>query len=247
MAKPGPADNAIKGATSTLGAMVLEDADRGRPYRYQPRHSPGRKQGGRRGLSTARGVEANARLTGGLAALLLVLLAVEGLTLLRVRGLLSLHVFVGMVLIPPVLLKVGSTGWRFMRYYMGYPAYRKKGPPAPLLRLLGPAVVALTVVLLASGVALVLTPHALGGQLLLLHKASFVLWFAAMTIHVLGHIIETTRLAPLDWARRTRSQVVGASARQWAMVFSLVVGCVLGAAMLSPAHHYLAQSGFLHR
>jgi hypothetical protein len=34
-------------------------------------------------------------------------------------------VFIGMVLVPPVLLKVDSTGWRFARYYRGAPAYRR--------------------------------------------------------------------------------------------------------------------------
>ena len=98
----------------------------------------------------------NARLTASNAALLLVLLAAEGATLLRVRQLISPHVFLGMVLIPPVLVKLGSTGYRFARYYLGAPAYRRKGPPPVLLRLLGPVVVILTVVVLASGVALLL-------------------------------------------------------------------------------------------
>ena len=88
--------------------------------------------------------------------MLLALLAAEGVTILRVRALLTPHVFIGMVLIPPVLLKVASTGWRFARYYRGTPAYRRKGPPLLLLRLLGPVVVILTVVLLASGVGLLL-------------------------------------------------------------------------------------------
>jgi len=48
-----------------------------------------------------RGVEANARLTGSIAAVLLVLLAAEGLTILRVGRLLTWHVFLGMVLVPP--------------------------------------------------------------------------------------------------------------------------------------------------
>jgi len=80
------------------------------------------------------GVAANARLTASNAAVLLVLLAAEAITLLRVRQLLSPHVFIGTVLIPPVLLKVASTTWRFARYYRGAPAYRRKGPPPLLLR-----------------------------------------------------------------------------------------------------------------
>jgi hypothetical protein len=46
--------------------------------------------------------------------------------------------------------------------------------------------------------------------LLKVHKASFVLWFGAMTIHVLGHLGEVFRLAPRDWLRRTRRDVTGA-------------------------------------
>jgi hypothetical protein len=189
-------------------------------------------------VSSDVGVESNARLTGTTAAVLLVLLAIEGVTVLRVRALLSWHVFVGMLLVPPVLLKMGSTTWRFARYYRGAPAYRRKGPPPPLLRLLGPAVVILTVVLFASGIALVLAPHSLRHSLLFAHKASFVLWFGAMTLHVLGHLLDTARLAPLDWARRTRRDVAGATARQWALAASLVVGAGLGILMLGPAAHY---------
>jgi hypothetical protein len=192
------------------------------------------------------GVESNSRLTGATAAVLLVLFFIEGLTLLGVRQHLNIHVFVGMLLIPPVLVKMGSTTWRFVRYYAGAPAYRRKGPPPMLLRLLGPALVVLTVLMLASGVALVLAPHSGGDQLLFIHKASFVLWFGAMVVHVLGHLLETARLAPLDLARRTRSQVAGASARQWLIVISLVVGVGLGLVMLGPTAHYLGQSGFLH-
>ena len=102
------------------------------------------------------GAAGNARLTAANAAVLLVLLAAEGVTILRVRQLLSPHVFIGVVLIPPVLVKVASTTWRFARYYTGAPAYRRKGPPPVLLRLLGPVVVILTLVLLFSGVGLLL-------------------------------------------------------------------------------------------
>ncbi len=185
-------------------------------------------------------------MTGATAAVLLVLLFLEGLTVLGVRQHLNLHVFIGMLLIPPVLVKIGSTTWRFVRYYRGSPAYVRKGPPAFLLRLLGPVLVVLTVLLFASGVVLVLAPHAGGDRMLFVHKASFVLWFGAMAIHVLGHLSETARLAPLDLARRTRSQIAGASARQWAIIASLAVGVVLGVVMLGPSAHYLTHSAFLH-
>ena len=155
------------------------------------------------------GVKSNARLTASNAAVLLVLLAAEGVTILRVRELVTPHVFIGMLLIPPVLVKIGSTGYRFVRYYIGSPAYRRKGPPPVLLRLLGAVVVILTGVVLASGVALLLADRSWSAQLLLVHKASFVLWFFAMIVHVLGHLAEVARLAPRDWLRRTRREVKG--------------------------------------
>ncbi len=169
--------------------------------------------------------------------MLLILLAAEGVTVLRVHSLLTPHVFIGMLLIPPVLLKIGSTGCRFVRYYRGSPAYRRKGPPPLLLRLLGPVVVVLTVIVFASGIALLVGPRSDRHILLFWHKASFILWFGAMTIHVLGHVVETARLAPRDWVRRTRHDVDHAGARQWVLAASLVIRLLLGALML----HYVSS------
>jgi hypothetical protein len=172
-------------------------------------------------------VESNARLTASVAVVLFVVLAAEGVTILRIRPLLTPHVFIGMLLVPPVLLKVGSTTWRFVRYYLGSPEYRRKGPPPMVLRLLGPVLVILTLTVFASGIALLLAPTAWRSNLLLLHKASFIIWIAAMVVHVLGHILDTARLAPRDWMPRTRRQVKGAGLRQWTIALSLAFGLVL--------------------
>jgi len=67
------------------------------------------------------GTDGNERLTATTAVVLIVLLAVEGATLLALRLLLPVHVFVGMLLIPPIALKMASTGYRFMRYYRRAP------------------------------------------------------------------------------------------------------------------------------
>ena len=71
-------------------------------------------------------------------AVLLILLAVECYTILRIGRLLTLHVFLGMLLLGPVTLKAASVLYRFARYYTGNEPYRRKGPPEPLLRVLGP-------------------------------------------------------------------------------------------------------------
>lgn len=194
-----------------------------------------------------RAVESNARLTAMTGALIFVLLAIEGVTVLRIRSLLGLHVLVGMALVPPVLLKLASTGYRFARYYLGSPAYRRKGPPPALLRVLGPLVVLSTLVLLSSGTALLfLPPGNSRNELLFVHKASFVIWFAVMTVHVLGHIAETARLAPLDWYKRTARQVRGARLRQWAVAASLAVGIPLGLLLLGRAHTWFGATVPLH-
>jgi hypothetical protein len=65
------------------------------------------------------GADGNERLTAATAAVLIVLLAALGVTILSIGPLIWWHVLLGMLLIPPVLLKLGSTGWRFIRYYAG--------------------------------------------------------------------------------------------------------------------------------
>lgn len=180
-------------------------------------------------VGRSRAVEGNARLTASVAVILIALLAAEGATLLGIGALLRPHVFIGFALIPPVALKILSTMYRFARYYTGDPSYRRKGPPHIVLRLLGPIVIILTVLLLGSGVALAYAHGAALNTVLFLHKASFVLWFGAMTAHVLGHIVETTRVAPRDWTRAgARQPVWGAHARRWSAIGSLAVGATLG-------------------
>jgi hypothetical protein len=148
----------------------------------------------RRGIDGA-GAEGNERLTAMTGAVLLVLFAAEGITILSVHKLLTLHFFVGMLLAGPVLLKIGSTGYRFARYYTGAAPYVRKGPPAPLLRLLGPVVVLTSCGVIGSGVALAFAGPG-NGPWLVAHKALFVLWFGAMTIHVLAY---APRLARMAW------------------------------------------------
>ena len=55
------------------------------------------------------GVAGNERLTAMTGLALLVLFAAEGVTILRVHQLLTVHFLVGMLLVGPVALKVGAT------------------------------------------------------------------------------------------------------------------------------------------
>src|ERR1700731_994291 len=90
-----------------------------------PQPSPPRQRSG--------GAEGNERLTAMTGAVLLIALAVEGFTILRIGRPLTLPVFLGMLLLGPVTLKAASVIYRFARYYTGSAPYRHKGPPAPLL------------------------------------------------------------------------------------------------------------------
>jgi hypothetical protein len=175
-------------------------------------------------------------VTGGV---LLVLLAVEGATIPWLRPLLSVHIFLGMLLLGPVALKLASTGYRFVRYYAGSSDYVRLGPPAPLMRVLvAPVLVLSTVTLFGTGVALLAVPHR--GLLLGLHKASFIVWFAATAIHVLAYTLPAAgearaELRPGSRGRRLRLLAVG-----------LALGVGFAAAALSyqladPWFHSLAR------
>ncbi|MHB2001691.1 MAG: hypothetical protein ACYCSI_16150, partial [Solirubrobacteraceae bacterium] len=136
------------------------------------------------------GTEGNRRLTAQTGAILLVLFAVLGVTILRIGQLISVHMFVGMLLLGPVALKLASTGYRFARYYTRSPSYKRAGAPAPLLRMLAPLVILTTVGVFATGIVLLLGGPAERPTFDPLHKLFFVAWLAVMAVHVLGHIAE---------------------------------------------------------
>lgn len=174
------------------------------------------------------GPAGNALLTAWLGMVLLVLFFAEGLTLLDVRGLISWHVALGALLVPPALAKTATTGWRIARYYSGHAGYRVAGPPPLVLRMLGPLVVVTTLALLGSGVALMLLGQDSSRQAVVsafglrvdwvgVHKGVFFVWFAAMTAHVLGRTLPALRLV----IRRHR--VPGSVRRVTALVLALVL------------------------
>jgi hypothetical protein len=192
------------------------------------------------GRTRSGGHVGNARLTGLTAAVLLVLLAVEGVTLVSLQALLPVHVFVGMLLVPVVALKLASTGHRLVRYYTGHRAYVRLGPPPLPLRLLGPVVVLSTTALFATGVALA----ALGpGRPFLvgLHKASFVVWFGAMALHVLAHVLRIPALTAPDL--RGGGDVGGGRPRLALVAAAVVAGSVLAVATLPLAAPWLHVVG----
>jgi hypothetical protein len=191
------------------------------------------------------GVDGNERLTAATGAVLIVLLAALGVTILSIGSLVWWHVLLGMLLIPPVLLKLGTTGWRFLRYYTGDREYVRRGPPLLPLRLMAPLVVVATLAVFATGVALLFTgPNA--GFVVGLHKASFVVWFFLTAVHVLAHLRPIPGLVAADWRRRpvpSESRVRGTLWRQLLLAGTIVAGAIIAIATVRYAQPWVHWFG----
>ncbi|MEA2467062.1 MAG: hypothetical protein QOJ57_1188 [Thermoleophilaceae bacterium] len=174
------------------------------------------------------GTEGNEILTSATAVVLIGLLAAEGYTIVNIHGLLTAHMFIGLVLIPPVALKLGSTGYRFARYYTGSRPYREKGPPMWPLRVLAPVLVAATLAVFVTGVLLLAAGHN-SRAVLQLHQLSFIVWGVVFAVHLLAYLPRTVR--SLRAARR--EAVPGAGIRGMLVAAAIGGGAALALALLS--------------
>jgi len=203
----------------------------GRPAEAEPR--------GRSG-----GTAGNERLTAATGAVLFVLLALEGATVPFVSDLFPYHVFFGVLLIPPVLLKLGTTGHRMLRYYAGNAAYRLRGAPPLVMRALGPLLALSTVGVLGTGVGLlVVGPHS--HLLRSLHKLTFIAFFATCGVHVLVHVRRVPFLASLDWRRV--APLPGSTARRLLVGMSVIAGLAIAAVALGYDGTWVARFAQHHR
>ena len=168
----------------------------------------------------------NERLTAMTGSVLLVLFIAECLTLLNLGGFLTVHVFLGFVLLGPVCLKIGSTLWRFTRYYTGSAPYVRKGPPNPLERVLGPFVILTTLAVLGTGVMLVVEGPG-NGPWHQLHREAFLVWVVVILIHLASYLPKLPRLLASQPADRARA-LLAARVTRWLLVAgSLAAGVVL--------------------
>jgi hypothetical protein len=213
------------------------------PLAHAELRGAGAQGGSAGGHLTGGGTIGNERLTAATGILLVALLAVIGVTLLSLRSLISVHLFIGLVLIPPVALKMASTGYRFVRYYTSDPVYRERGAPPLALRLIAPSVVASSVAVLATGVALLFTRPASAHTLRTLHKVSFIVWVAFTAIHLLGHLpdLQKTFLTERGGRVEYNDLAAGRTGRIVSLAGALVAGAVL-AIVLIP--HFGAWSHF---
>lgn len=186
------------------------------------------------------GPAGNAILTAWTGLVLLVLSLGELLTLVDVGGLLTWHVAIGALLVPPALMKTASTGWRIVRYYVGDASYQDAGPPPTLLRVLGPLVVLSTLGLLGSGTLLIILGEQRGNQNLFslvgfgvswmsLHQGFFIVWCGATGLHLLGRIVPALLLT-LGSGRTHR--VPGVATRTALIVATAVVAAALAVVLV---------------
>ncbi|HEY8303855.1 MAG TPA: hypothetical protein VIG42_04610 [Solirubrobacteraceae bacterium] len=199
-----------------------------------PPSGAGAGGGGPRGRMLGGGIDGNERLTAATGVLLIALLAALGITILRIRPLISEHLFIGLLLIPPVALKLASTGYRFVRYYTANPAYRKRGAPPTALRVMAPLVVLTSVAVLATGVALLAIGPGASGTLRGLHKASFIAWIALMGLHVLVHLpdLQATFVSRRGERLEYNRLASGRAGRAIALVGAIVAGAVVAIVLI---------------
>jgi hypothetical protein len=183
------------------------------------------------------GTEGNEILTSAAAVVLIGLLVAEGITIVHMQGLLSAHMFIGLVLIPPVLLKLGSTGYRMASYYAGSRAYRLKGPPLLPLRLMAPVLVASMLAVLASGVLLLAAGHR-SGAVLTIHKVSSIAFGVVLAVHLLAYVPGALRSVRDDWRAARRQAVPGAGARAMLVAAAVGGGAALALALLPTIQAY---------
>jgi hypothetical protein len=194
------------------------------------------------------GPEGNEQLTAATGAVLLVLLAALGVTIVFIGQFLSEHLFLGFLLLGPVALKMASTGYRFGRYYTRDRVYVRRGPPELWLRLLAPGVVLSTVAVFATGVWLLIVGPEHRDPALLLHKLTFFVWLAATALHVLGHLTEMPRALRAQGLDGTAlgGRQAGGAGRVLAIVGAIVAGLVLAIALIPDFSTWTAHISLLH-
>ena len=178
------------------------------------------------------GVMGNERLTALAGTPLFALLVAVAVSTLSMPGFLPEHYIVGLLLVPLVVLKMTTTGYRFARYYTSSLAYRLAGPPPILMRLvIAPILVASTLAVFATGIELWLFGLHYGSGWMAAHAVSAVVFMLAAGAHVLWHLRRSAQV--------TVEEIVPALPRVGAaltirslLAASLLLGAVLAASSI---------------
>src|SRR5579859_7088803 len=210
----------------------------------EPLSAPRAKIAGRSRLSRrlfGGGTDGNEQLTAVAGVILLMLFAVLGVTILFIGNnkMLWLHLFLGTLLVGPVALKLASTGYRFTRYYMSNPVYRRKGPPPLLMRILGPFVILTTLGVFFTGLLLLVEGPGAGSLVREAHKLIFFAWLAVVGVHVLWHLAELpAALRAVRNAEGRSRDLPGSAGRGIAIFAAVALGLVLALLFLPDIHSW---------
>jgi hypothetical protein len=109
------------------------------------------------------------------------------------------------------------------------------------LRMMAPVLVAATIGVFVTGVALLMEGHK-SDTLLLLHKASFIVWGAVFGIHFLAYLPRMLRSLRADWTARRRHAVGGAGVRATLVASALGAGVALALVLLPTIDSWQASS-----
>jgi Ca2+/H+ antiporter len=142
------------------------------------------------------------------------------------------------------VVKLASTSWRMVNYYLRAPAYARRGPPATLARVLGPFLSLACVLVPVSGLALLLGPSSIHQTALQIHKVAFYLAPLLIVAHVAMHLPQAVRLVALDRVKH-RGAALLVRARWMSILGSVLLGALLALALAVHAepylHHYYGQ------
>jgi hypothetical protein len=148
----------------------------------------------------------------------LILLYVTGLAFTPLR---PVHFGLGFALIPILLVKLGSTGWRAVNYYFDRDPYRAAGPPWLLPRIMALPLTACALAATVSGVVL----WAMGtdrGTWATVHIYSVISLAAVVVVHLAIYTRKAFRASSESLAetKTTRQERVIV----WALLVALVAG-----------------------
>jgi hypothetical protein len=180
----------------------------------------------------------NLRLTAVTGLGLVLLLVIVYGTGVLFGDLRPAHFFTGFFIIPLILAKLASVGWRFFHYYGRSAPYRAAGPPWLLPRVLAVPLVLSTIIAVSSGVVL----WALGtqrGTWSTIHTDSVVILLLLVGVHLAAHLRRAVRAVHGDRTNTTRWWRLGS-------VFLSVAGGVALAsvmAIVEPTWHDQPRHG----
>ncbi|WAH44945.1 hypothetical protein NZD89_28285 (plasmid) [Alicyclobacillus fastidiosus] len=187
------------------------------------------------GRSSNRGytrVVRNERMTAFAGAILFVLIVIELFITANLHALISVHIFVGVLLSGPLIVKMCSTGYRFFRFYTRSAVFVQKGPPNIWLRLLAPFLVIITVLVFISGFGLAVVGPTHTGLFFKIHAVSVTLWLPLIAVHIYAHIRKVPRQIANDWSKKSEFRVPGRASRIGINSSALVVGFIAAIVMI---------------